>query len=107
MAVKRTTYADTELLWAERQLESWKAYIDANPLHELKDRIKNRETKTGGIVPMVVASIEQQLKSIQETMKNYLLLLREVEAMREKQAAKTATPRGGNALSPLETGDIK
>ena len=39
-AVKKTTYINTELDWAEQQLTSWKAYVDANPLHELKDRIE-------------------------------------------------------------------
>lgn len=85
---KKTTFIDVELEWAEQQLSTWKAYVDANPLHELKDRIENKPTARGGLIPMVVASIEQQGKFIQETMKNYLLLLREVDAMREKEEAK-------------------
>jgi len=40
MAVKKTTYINTELDWAEQQLSSWKQYVDANPLHTLEDRIK-------------------------------------------------------------------
>ena len=40
MAVKKTTYINAELDWAEGQLVQWKAYVDANPLPELKDRIE-------------------------------------------------------------------
>jgi len=87
MAVKKNTYIGTELDWAEQQLQTWRAYVDANPLHELKDRIEWKQTKTG-MMPMVVASIEQQGKFIQDTMKNYLALLEVVNNLREKEEAK-------------------
>lgn len=85
---KKNVFIGAELEWAEEQLVSWKAYVDANPLHELKDRIEWKPTAKGGVMPMVVASIEAQGKFIQETMKNYLALLKEVDIMREKEAAK-------------------
>jgi hypothetical protein len=88
MAVRKNTYIDVELEWAEEQLHSWKQYVDANPLHELKDRIEWKPTAKGGLLPMVIASIESQGKFIQETMKNYLLLLKEVDQMREKEESK-------------------
>lgn len=88
MAVRKSTYIDVELEWAETQLASWKQYVDANPLHELKDRIEWKPTAKGGMLPMVIASIESQGKFVQETMKNYLSLLKEVDAMREKEESK-------------------
>ena len=87
-AKKKTTYSEIELDWAESQLASWKAYVDANPLHTLVDRIEWKPTAKGGTIPMVIASIEQQGKFIQETMKNYLALLKEVDAMREAESKK-------------------
>ena len=99
MAVKKNTYINTELDWAEEQLFTWKTYIDANPFHELKDRIEWRQTKTGSM-PMVVASIEQQGKFIQETMKNYLSLLEVVDKLREKEENKIET-RGRVEVSSL------
>lgn len=93
MAKKQNTYINTELEWAEQQLSTWKAYVDANPFDELEDRIKWRETKTGSM-PMVVASIEQQGKFIQDTMKNYLALLEVVDKLREKEEQKKQA-RGG------------
>lgn len=101
MAVRKTTYIDVELDWAETQLASWKQYVDANPLHELKDRIEWKPTAKGGMLPMVIASIESQGKFVQETMKNYLALLKEVDVMREKQEAKKIETRGGQELGSM------
>ena len=98
MALKRTTYINTELEWAEQQLSSWKQYVDANPMHELKDRIEWKPTAKGGMLPMVIASIESQGKFIQETMKNYLALLEVVDTLREKEEAKVEV-RGKGGLS--------
>lgn len=96
MAAKKNVFIDVELEWAEAQLTSWKAYVDANPLHELKDRIEWKPTAKGGMLPMVVASIEQQGKFIQETMKNYLALLKEVDNMRAAEEAKKEARGSGS-----------
>jgi hypothetical protein len=84
----KTTFINAELDWAEEQLTSWKAYVDANPLHTLKDRIEWKPTAKGGMLPMVIASIEAQGKFIQETMKNYLALLEVVDKLRKIEEAK-------------------
>lgn len=97
MALNKTTYISIELEWAEKQLISWKAYVDANPLDQLRDRIEWKPTAKGGTMPMVIASIEAQGKFVQETMKNYLALLKEVDAMREKEAAKKEA-RGSSSV---------
>jgi len=96
--IKKTTYINTELEWAEAQLKSWKAYVDANPLHELKDRIEWKPTAKGGMLPMVIASIEAQGKFVQETMKNYLALVEVVDKLRSMEEAKVEV-RGKGELS--------
>ena len=88
MAVKKNNYITAELDWSEKQLESWKQYVDDHPLHEMTDRIEWKPTAKGGTMPMVIASIEQQGKFIQDTMKNYLALLEIVDKLREKEEAK-------------------
>lgn len=98
--VKKETYINTELDWAEQQLASWKAYVDANPLHELKDRIEWKPTAKGGLIPMVIASIESQGKFIQETMKNYLALLEVVDKLRSIEEAKVEV-RGKGGMGKL------
>lgn len=101
MAVKKTTYINAELDWAEQQLTAWKSYVDANPLDKLEDRVKYKETKTGGAIPMVIASIEAQGKFVQETMKNYLALLEQVDKLREKEENKKIETRGGAELGTM------
>jgi hypothetical protein len=88
MAAKKQLYTEIELEWAEAQLLTWRQYVDDNPLNELKDRMSYKTTANGGSVPMTVASIEQQGKFIQDTMKNYLSLVKEVDAMRAVEEAK-------------------
>ena len=105
-AIKKTTFINTELDWAEQQLTSWKQYVDANPLHELKDRIEWKPTSKGGMMPMVVASIEAQGKFIQETMKNYLALLEVVDKLRSIEEAKVEV-RGKGELSGIAEDFLK
>lgn len=98
--IKKDTYVNTELDWAEQQLTSWKAYVDAHPLHELVDRIEWKPTSKGGMIPMVIASIEAQGKFIQETMKNYLALLEVVDKLRKVEEAKVEI-RGNGEMSVM------
>ena len=95
----KNNYITAELNWAEERLASWKAYIDKNPLHEMKDRIEWKPTARGGMLPMVIASIEAQGKFIQETMKNYLALLEVVDRLREKEQVKKQA-RGNSDVPP-------
>lgn len=104
MAVKKQTFAEIELEWAEKQLKEWKEYIDNNPLHTLKDRIEWKPTARGGTIPMVIASIEQQGKFIQDTLKNYLALLKEVDLMREAEAKKVEIREKENCQHKLNNG---
>ena len=97
MALTSKTYINAELDWAEEQLQSWKLYIDANPLNDMKDRIEWKPTAKGGLLPMVIASIEAQGKFVQETMKNYLALLEVVDRLREKENA-TKVARGASTV---------
>jgi len=78
--IKKGIFINAELDWAEQQLQSWKAYVDANPL--------------------------AQGKFIQETMKNYLALLEVVEKLREKEEAKVEV-RGNGELSSMAEDFLK
>jgi hypothetical protein len=88
MANKKQSYVSAELEWAESKLAEWRAYIDNNPINTLKDRIEWKPTSKGGTMPMVIASIESQIKSLRDTMKEYLALLDVVDKLREKEEAK-------------------
>lgn len=99
---KKQTFSDIELEWAEKQLQEWRDYVNAHPLATLQDRIDQKTTKTGGIIRTVVATVEQQGKFIQDTMKNYLALLKEVDAMREAEAKKLEVRGKGELSSQAE-----
>jgi len=85
---KKNIFIASELEWAEEKLLEWKAYYDANPYGELKDRLSFKETKNGGLIPMVVASIEQQQKALRDTLKEYFTLLEVVNRLREAEEKK-------------------
>lgn len=95
---KRQSYVSTELDWAEEKLGEWREYVDKNPLNSLKDRVEWKPTAKGGAIPMVIASIEQQIKSVRDTMKEYLALLDVVDKLREKEEAK-AEVRGSQEIN--------
>lgn len=98
---KQNTYINTELDWAEQQLEAWKSYIDTNPINELKDRVQYKETRNGGVIPMVVATVESQIKSIRDTMKEFLSLLEVVNKLREAEEKKKIAVRGDTQLGAM------
>ena len=102
MAASKKTFSDIELEWAEKQLQEWRDYVNAHPLAALQDRIDQKTAKNGGIIRTVVATIEQQGKFIQDTMKNYLALLKEVDAMREAEAKKLEVRGKGELSSQAE-----
>lgn len=102
---KKNNYITAELDFAEKQLAEWKAYVEKHPFAKLKDRVSYKETKGGGMIPMVVASVEQQGKFIQETMKNFLSLLEVVNRLREQEEAKNVA-MGNKDISLFEEGKI-
>lgn len=106
MAVAKKLFTSMELEWAEKQLEEWKEYVEKRPLDGLVDRIGTKITANGGQIPYVISSIEQQGKFIQDTIKNYLALLKEVDNMRALEEEKKIKARGVENLSPLEDGSI-
>jgi len=94
---KKNSFINVDLEWAEAQLASWKAYIDANPINSLQDR------EIGG---RIVSTKEVTGKYIQETMKNYLALIEIVDKLREQEEQKQLKIRGDDDLTPIERGEV-
>ena len=57
-------------------------------------------------MPMVTASIEAQLKSLTQALKDYADLIARIDLMRQKEEEKQKNVRGHQALSPAESGMI-
>ena len=95
MAIKKNKYINVELEFAEEQLKSWELYVKANPYESLKDRIEWKATKGGGVMPMVIASIESQHKNIRDTVKDYLAMLEVVNKLRGDEEEAQKARKGG------------
>lgn len=86
---------EEELIWLEEKLENIRKYVDANPYHEVEDRVIYGER---GV--KVVATIEQQQKSLRDSQKEYTQLVALLDELREKEAQK-AQARGNAKLSGM------
>jgi hypothetical protein len=106
MAKAKDTYISYELEFLEKKAEELKAYVEANPFHKLTDRINYKQTKGGGVIPMVVASIEQQVTSLTRCLKDYADIIKVIGEMREKEEAKKIISKGDQDVSPFESGKI-
>lgn len=103
MPVKKINYVEMELAWLETKMESLKKYIDNNAIENLQDRVAWKEVRGGGRMPVVVATIEQQITSLRNTMADYLKMMEAIAKLRENEdKAKAFTPRGTQQLSPRE-----
>jgi len=96
---KKNSYITAELDFAESQLRGWRKYIEENPIDSLVDRWGKKEMPRGGFTSVVTATAEQQIKCVQDTMKNYLALLEVVDRLREKDEVKKVA-RGTGIVPP-------
>lgn len=87
-AKKKELFIDVELDFAEKSLKQWRDYIEANPIHEIKDRWGQKEMPKGGQTWVVTATAEQQIKCVQDTLTKYLQLVETVNKLREIEENK-------------------
>jgi hypothetical protein len=109
MAAKKEkgSYISLELEWMTKKVTQLQAAIDNYDLLNLKDRVENKQTKNGGIIPMVIASKEDQLKSIAMIMEKLPKMLQALDELRQKEdEIKQTKVRGAQELTPLEGGDL-
>lgn len=97
MPVKKNSYIQFELDWLQEKANQLKAYVDANPFDKLDDRIRLKETSRGGVIPVLAASIETQIKSLTQALKDYAQIIEVIDNLREKEEAKVQA-RGGKAV---------
>lgn len=98
MATKKTSnnYIGMELEWLEKKAKEIREYCN-QPIHKLTDR---------AVGDKVIAKKEDQVKSIRETLKDYILIVEAIDRLREKEESKGPQVRGDQELSPLEKGEI-
>src|SRR5882762_10142419 len=97
MATKKVLYIEMELDWLESKAEELRAYCDQKPIVEITDRrVKGKVTGT----------VEQQIKSIRDTLQDYIKIIEAISKLREKEESKKIVTRGDQELTPIETGDV-
>jgi len=99
---KASSFIEYELDWLEKKANDLKAYIDARPFEKLTDRIHFKETKNGGVMPMISATIEAQRADLGKAIKEYADIIKVIDELREKEAAKQEKRGGGYAPSIMD-----
>lgn len=101
MAVQRkNSYVEFELEWLEEKAKQLKAYVDAHPFDELDDRVVWKSTSNGGSMPLIASTIEAQLKSLIQALKDYTQIIEGIDKLKDKEAAKTEA-RGSQGINGL------
>ncbi len=100
MTTKKALLVEYELEFLESKLIQLHDYIESIKINELEDRIKWKETKNGGAMPMVIASKEAQRKDWTQALKDYAELVRTIKALREEEE-KRAEARGGQSINGM------
>jgi len=83
MASNKPLLIEYELEFLETKLQELKEYIEDTPFSTLTDRLVTLGNKT-----LCTASKESQRKDLTQAIKDYAEILRTVDSMREKEAAK-------------------
>jgi hypothetical protein len=97
MPTKKNTYVEFELDWLQEKAEQLKTYVDNNPFDKLEDRCAWRATANGGQMPVVIATIEAQIKSLTQALKDYAQIIEVVDKLRQRESEK-AEARGGKTI---------
>lgn len=93
---KSNSYIEMELKWLEKKASEIREYAE-QPIHKIVDRKDGQR---------VIAKKEEIIKSIRETLKDYISIIEAIDKLREKESAKGPQVRGDQELSPMEKGEI-
>jgi hypothetical protein len=94
---KKNSYIEEELDWLERKAKQIKQYVDNPPISGLTDRIEKPITGVG-VVEKVTATIEAQIKSKRESLKDYALILEAIDKLREREETKKVSAKGDSEI---------
>lgn len=91
---KQSNYVVYEIEFLETKLQELKTYIEDRPFNKLEDRKEWRTTKTGGSMPVVVATIEAQRKDLTSALKEYSEISLIIKKLREDQENEEKFAKG-------------
>jgi len=101
MAVLKNKFITIELDLAEEQLSIYKKWLLDNPYDSFEDRIQWKETKSGGTLPLTIATKEAQQKNHRETLKDFLSLSEVINKLREAEDKVKVLMRGDTEVPDI------
>lgn len=106
MAEKKNKYIEQDLLWLRAKVDDMKRFVDDRPVSMLKDRFGYRATAKGGQMEYVISSIETQRQDLAKCLKEIAEILDAIAKLEKAEDQKKLLVRGGEELSPMESGEI-
>lgn len=97
----KNKYTLQDLDWLEVILKELKAYVDNNPFGSLEDRLETVMSAKGTPVIKIIATKEAQIKALRDALKDYVMMIAEVDRLREEKAAKEVEIRGGGQINGM------
>lgn len=101
MAKKQTSRISLELKKFSEKINELQEYLENNKIEALSDRIDKKETKNGGTITTVLASIEDQIKLQLVVMKDLPNMLDSLDKLREKEEKELAEARGSVEINGM------
>ena len=99
-ASKANKYIGKELEWLEQQVQSLQEYVDSNPISDMSDRTIFLQVGENS-VEKVTATVEQQIKSVRDTLKEIPELLAALARLRENNEQKDISVRGQGKIPEM------
>jgi flagellar motility protein MotE (MotC chaperone) len=106
MAEKKNKYIEQDLEWLRAKVDDMKRYVDDRPVSNLTDRMGHRTVKGGGIIPYVIQTIEAQRQDLAKALKEIAEILDAISKLEKAEENKKLLVRGGEELTPMESGEI-
>lgn len=100
MSTTKKSFIQEDLEWLESRIANLKAYVDANPIQGMADRKITIGTGRGE-KEQVTATIEAQIKSVRDTLKELPALLEAVDKLREREEGKKIQVRGQSSVPSM------
>lgn len=98
MASTKVSYSSLGLEWLKTKAEELKKYVEDRPFDMLEDRI---------VGDKVVATIEVQLKSLTQALKDYAMIIEQISKIEEREEKLTQKLRGDEQVGIIASEFLK
>lgn len=82
---KQTALTEYAIDFLKQKNQELMEYIKSRPFPELRDRIEWKQTKAGGLMPMVIASIETQRKDLSQALIDFADIQQRIKVLEQDE----------------------